>query len=270
MTTAAIRTIQFDNNRLAKVLRRLSDSVLWYTLSIAILLVIWQAIAMIFHPKFLPSFTDVVVRLFTEIASGQILQFLSASLLNFVLGFGISAVFGIIVGIIMGVWRPAEIALSPYVYAFMTAPSIVFAPLFFAIFGLSPLSIVALIVQYAIFIVIINTMTGIKQVRPELRDMARSFGANRFQETLLVVARAAMPLTLAGVRLGLGRSIKGMVNGELLIALIGLGGLIDRYGNRFDAEGVLAIVLLLIIVSLILLRLFALVDRRVNGWIDQR
>jgi NitT/TauT family transport system permease protein len=58
-----------------------------------------------------------------------------------------------------------------------------------------------------------------------------------------------------------------MVNGELLIALVGIGGQLVRYGNVFDAEGVLAIVLLIVVLSLAALRVFWYVDQRLTGWL---
>jgi NitT/TauT family transport system permease protein len=241
---------------------------LWYLGSVALLLGTWELVGRIFNASFLPPFTQVLGRLFEELSAGELLPDLVSSLTNFAIGFAISAVAGILIGVAMGVWESWQIALDPYVYAMLTAPSIVFAPVFFAIFGLSRWSIVALIVQYAIFIVIINTNTAVRQVREDVVDMARVFGANGLQRTFLVVVRAALPLTMAGVRLALGRSIKGMINGELLIALIGIGGAIDHFGNRFDAEGVLALTFLVVVCSLVLLRVFSLVDRRLNGWLD--
>jgi ABC-type nitrate/sulfonate/bicarbonate transport system permease component len=251
-----------------RLVARFGDT-LWYLASVCLLLAVWELIGIVLRPSFLPPLTDVVVRLVDEFSSGELTGFLVSSLANFSIGFSIAALGGLAIGVLMGTWKPWEVALSPYVYAMMTAPSIVFAPVFFAMFGLSRWSIVALIVQYAIFIVIINTMTAVKQVRSDLKDMARSFGAARWQVTWHVVVRAALPLSMTGVRLGLGRSVKGMINGELLIALIGLGGLIDRFGNRFDAEGVLALVLLIVICSLVLLRVFGILDRRLNGWVDR-
>jgi NitT/TauT family transport system permease protein len=58
-----------------------------------------------------------------------------------------------------------------------------------------------------------------------------------------------------------------MINGEILIAVVGLGGMSSRFGRAFDPEGVLAILLLVIIVALILDRTALFLDRRVNSWL---
>ncbi|MQA76743.1 MAG: ABC transporter permease subunit, partial [Solirubrobacterales bacterium] len=118
--------------------------------------------------------------------------------------------------------RWLERALDPYVYMFLTAPTVVFVPIYFSLFGLSRWAIVALIVQYAVFIVIVNTITAVQTVDAELVEMARVYGAKSEQVIVRkVLLRAALPLIAAGLRLGLGRAVKGMINGEILIAVVG-------------------------------------------------
>lgn len=246
---------------------RLSADLTYYFGSILSLLVVWEFIGRAFRPLVLPPFTEVLIRLGFEIGERELLHHAQSSLINLGVGFAIAASAGVIIGFAMGLYPPVEIALNPYVYGLMTAPTIVFLPIYFSLFGLSRWSIIALIVQYTVFIVIVNVTTGVKQVRRELMEMAMVFGASSVQRTLRVVLPSALPFTLAGMRIGLSRAIKGMINGELLIAYIGLGGAIIRYGRVFDAEGVLALVVFITSISLIFLKAVAYWDARATRWL---
>jgi NitT/TauT family transport system permease protein len=83
-----------------------------------------------------------------------------------------------------------------------------------------------------------------------------------------VMLPGAMPLTMSGLRVGLGRAIKGMVNGEMFIALIGLGALIKRFGSQFRVDYVLGILLIIMIIALALTQLVQWADRRITRWSD--
>ena len=75
------------------------------------------------------------------------------------------------------------------------------------------------------------------------------------------------PLTMAGLRLAMGRAVKGMINGEMFIAIVGLGKVVTSSGNRFDAEGVLAVLILIIGVALVAVKVVQLVDQRLTSWL---
>lgn len=237
-------------------------------LSLVAGLVVWEALGRALDLLFLPPASDVVARLWELVTTGVALTELAGSLSNLAIGLAIAGISGLVIGVAMGRIRWLEQALDPYVYALLTAPTIVFVPIYFAIFGLSHWAIVALIVQYSMFIVVVNTVTAIKTVDVELIEMARVFGAKR--ELVIVrkvLLRAALPLISSGLRLGLGRAIKGMINGEILIAVTGLGGLSSAFGRAYDSAGVLAILLLVIVVALILDRTALFLDNRVNSWL---
>ena len=216
---------------------------------------------------YFPPFTNVIGRLVELVRDGKILDDLARSVLNLLMGFGIAATSGIVVGVLMGRYKIIEKMLDPYVTAFMTAPTVVFTPIYFSVFGLQRWSIVLLIVQYSVFIIIVNTVTAVQNVDRELVEMASVFGAGEHQRLRKIVLPAALPLVMAGLRLGMGRAVKGMINGELLIAVVGLGATSSNFARARDAEGVFAVLIVVIVVALVAVKLVELVDRRVNGWL---
>ena len=231
-------------------------------------LVLWEVVGRSLELRFLPPFTEVMARLLDLIGSGAVVGDLIRSLGNLVLGFGLALLVGVSVGVAMARLRWLEDMLDPFVYALLTAPTVVFVPIYFSIFGLSRWAIVFLVFQYGVFIIIVNTITAVKTVDGELIEMARVFGSPSGYVTVRkVIIPAALPLISAGVRLGMGRCVKGMINGEILIALVGLGGLSAQFGRAYDAAGVLAVLLLVIAVAVLADELVRLVDQRVNAWL---
>jgi ABC-type nitrate/sulfonate/bicarbonate transport system permease component len=228
---------------------------------------LWELAARIANVSFIPPLGEVLARLWQLTVDGQILDDLSRSLTNLVIGFGISVVFGTAIGVAMGLSKKVEAALEIYVYALLTTPTLIFAPVFFAIFGLSSASIIALIVLYAILYIIINTAAAMDSAPIELLEMARSFNASRRVTFFRIRLPAAMPLVMAGYRVAIARAVRGMINGEMFIAATGLGALVIQAGARFDATTVLAILILIIVIAYVAIELVGFIDRRLTGWL---
>ncbi|MGH3585538.1 MAG: ABC transporter permease [Pseudonocardia sp.] len=228
---------------------------------------VWEIGGRVADVPFFPPLSTVVGRLVDLVASGQILSSLGDSLVNLVLGFAISLVGGLVIGTAMGRYRKVDAALGVYVYSLLTAPSLVFAPIFFSVLGEGRGSIVAVVVMYTMFIIIINTASAIQTVPAHLAEMARSYGASERQILLSVLLPAATPMIMAGVRLGVGRAVTGMINGEMFIAVVGLGRVVTQAGGRFDGAGVLAVLVVIIAVALGAVALVQAVDRRLTRWV---
>jgi NitT/TauT family transport system permease protein len=227
---------------------------------------VWEALGWGLGLQWLPPFSKVMEALAQFVRSGAILANLGSSLQGLVIGFGLSLVMGLVVGGLMGRYRYVEKALDVYVHALFVCPSIVFAPIFFAIFGLSDLSRIAIIVVYAMFVIVINTATAIRTVDPSLVEMARSFGCREHQIFARILLPASLPLVFAGIRLGMGRAVKGMINGEMLIAFVGLGALAQKYGAQFDAAKVFAIAMVVLIIGLVTNWFVQTFEHRLTSW----
>ncbi|WP_028923394.1 ABC transporter permease [Pseudonocardia acaciae] len=238
-------------------------------ISLAAGAVAWEVVGHLAAVPFFPPLSAVLARLAAMASGGQIVANLADSLVNLVLGFVISLVVGLVAGVAMGRYRKVEAALGVYVYALLTAPSLVFAPIFFSLLGAGRGSIVAVVVMYAVFVIIINTASAIRSVPAHLVEMARSYGASEPQILLRVLLPAATPMIMAGVRLGVGRAVTGMINGEMFIAVVGLGHIVTQAGGRFDGAGVLAVLLVIIAVALGAVALVQAVDRRLTRWVPE-
>ena len=72
---------------------------------------------------------------------------------------------------------------------------------------------------------------------------------------------------MAGFRLGAGRAVKGMINAEMFIAAVGLGAIVQSAGSQFDAEGVLAVLVVIVTVALIIDQIVTAIDRHFTSWL---
>jgi NitT/TauT family transport system permease protein len=227
----------------------------------------WEVIGQLAGFQFFPPLSAVIARMFEMIAAGQIVEPLLGSRTNFVIGFGLAVSVGVTLGLLMGAYRKVAAAFEIYVYAGLTAPSLVFAPILFSLFGLGREPIVGVIILYSIFIITLNTAAAVRTVPHPLLEMARSFSANDRQLFFRIIIPAATPLIMAGLRLGAGRAVKGMINGEMFIAAVGLGAVVMRAGSRFDSESVLAVLLVIILVAFAVVLVVQAIDRRLTGWL---
>jgi ABC-type nitrate/sulfonate/bicarbonate transport system permease component len=240
----------------------------WSARSIIGGLLVWEVAGHALHFPWLPPFTAVLAAAWELIATGQIIGNLITSLSALAMGVAVALIIGIPLGLMMG-WYPAiGLTLDPYVDAMLASPTLAFVPIVFILFGLSPLTRILVVFLFAVFIVIINTESAVRQVDPALMEMAAVYGARRAQLFWKVVLPDALPLVMAGVRLGVVHGVKGMINGEIFIALVGLGAMVRSFGGQFDAVHVWAIVIVVVAVAQILSGAIRAIDHRLTGWAD--
>jgi len=256
-----------SRQRIARLLRARGIGAGQVLMALIPVVLAWEVVARLIQFRFFPPFSNVFGRLIEMLGSGEIAEHLGSSLSNLVIGFAIAVVFGVGIGAVMGRVPAIGYALSPLVHAMIAAPTLAFAPILFAVFGVGTQSIVLLIVLFAVFIIIAETFEAVKSVPEDLIEMARVFGAGDRRLLRDISIPSSTPLILAGVRIGAAQAVKGMINGEMFIAVVGLGAISLRASRQFDTETVLAILLLLIGIAFAAVGTVHLVDRRVTSWL---
>jgi ABC-type nitrate/sulfonate/bicarbonate transport system permease component len=106
----------------------------------------------------------------------------------------------------------------------------------------------------------------VKQVDTVLVEMARSFGAKEREIFFKIMLPAALPAIMAGLRLGMGRAVKGMVTAEMLLTLTGIGAMIMQYGSSFATDSLFAVILTILLVAMAAMKAVQWIDRRLTGW----
>jgi NitT/TauT family transport system permease protein len=187
-----------------------------------------------------------VVEAFRELmAKGELQTHVYVSGFEFIFGFGLAAVVGIAVGIAIGVSDAFRDVLDPWLSALYATPVVAFAPLFVVWMGIGPSSKVAVAFLLAVLPIIINTAAGIRTTEQNLVDVARSFAASRRQIFRKILIPYALPFIIAGLRLGVGRAIIGVVVAEFFGTRAGLGYLILTSSQLFDTSALFVAVVIL-------------------------
>ena len=235
-------------------------------LSILSLAVLWEVAGRSVNSALIPPLSQIGAAWWKMLASGKLLSNLTMSLTTLAAGFFLAVLLGIVVGVLMGRFRAVEHFLDLYVNSLMSAPATAFVPVLILWFGLGVQSRIAVVFLFAVFVIIINTMTGVKQVDSILLEMARSFGAKEREIFFKIILPASMPAIMAGVRLGMGRAVKGMVTAEMLLTLTGIGAMIMQYGSAFATDSLFAVIMTILLIAMIATKLVQWVDRRLTGW----
>ena len=116
----------------------------------------------------------------------------------------------------------------------------------------------------------LDTQVGVKHADRSLVEMARSFGARRRQLYTKVLILSALPEILAGVRLGAICGMKGVMIGQLLVAIIGAGELFELYSQHFPMEEFWALVMIVFLFAFAVSEAVAAVERRVEYYASAR
>jgi NitT/TauT family transport system permease protein len=139
-------------------------------------------------------------------------------------------------------------------------------PIVIIALGLGLAARIFIVVLFAVVFITVNTRAGVRGVEASLIEMAYSFGASEAQIWRRIVIPGAMPAIFAGMRIGLGRAITGMVMVELLLVATGLGRLLLEFSGRMQSDLVFATILVVIIEALSLLAAMQTIERRVARW----
>jgi len=183
-----------------------------------------------------------------------------------VLGYAVSVLVGIPLGLIAGRLRWIDRILNPYFGVLLVMPVAPLIPIVIIALGLGLVARVSIVILFAVVFITINTRAGVRGVEPALIEMAKSFGASEGQIWRRIIVPGALPAIFAGLRIGLGRSITGMVMVELILVASGLGRLLLEFSGRMQSDLVFATVLAVIIEALILLAAMQALERKIAPW----
>ncbi len=185
------------------------------------------------------------------------------------IGFFTGSIAGIIVGVALGRNRMASDVFSIYIKVINSIPRVVLAPIFIMILGLGLASKVALAFVMVFFVVFHNAFQGVREADRAMIANARILGASDWQLTRSVILPSAMSWIFASLHVSFGFAIIGAIVGEFVGARYGIGLLINIAKGSFDAAGMYAAIVLIMIVALLAEYLMTLVENRLAKWRPQ-
>jgi ABC-type nitrate/sulfonate/bicarbonate transport system permease component len=246
--------------------RPLAIKIRRWTLSVAAFFVLWEIVGRSEVFLSVVPASETIPELFRLLADGEILLAARSTLALAATGFIIGAVLGIAIGAWIAASPRAAAVLDPIVSASFSVPFAIFIPVISIYLGLEFKAKVVLVVLFNIFIIIINTSTGIREVPSGPKEMARAFEVSRTEMYRKVIFPWASPHIVTGLRLGVGRSVQGAILADLFLRAQSLGLFIVDAQGRFDIPRLLAAVFFVTILAAGVMGIARLLEWRLLAW----
>jgi nitrate/nitrite transport system permease protein len=189
---------------------------------------------------------------------------LLASLERVAVGFALSAVVGIGLGMLVGSSRLAMRALDPLFQVLRTVPPLAWLPLSLAAFREAQPSAIFVIFITAVWPIIINTAVGVRNVPSDYRNVARVIRLSPLDWFLRIVVPAAAPYIFTGLRIGVGLSWLAIIAAEMLIGGVGIGFFVWDAWNSSNLADIIVALVYIGGVGFLLDRIMAFVGRAVT------
>ena len=231
---------------------------------------LWEVVGRMELTFFVPPISTVLVTLFGLIQTTAFTSALVTTAYAFFAGVFFAVVIGIPVGILMGKTRLLDELLLPWVNIFVSAPLTALVPVLMVLFGFGMQTIIITTSLFAIWIIILNTRAGVKQINRSLVEMARVFGASPLDAFFKIYVWAALPEILGGVRIGVIRAVKGVIIGQLLISIVGFGALFELYSSNFLMAEFWAVLIVLFGLAFAVSELLGYLERKVSYYAASR
>lgn len=220
----------------------------------------------LFNPIFLAGPWLVLGKVGQLAITGQLWTHIGATLERVAIGFVTGAGLALALGLPAGYFPRVREAVEPVVEILRPIPPLAMLPLFIVWVGIGEVSKIGFITYATFFPMFLTTVHAVQQVDPLLVRAASSLGAGRRQLFFLVIAPAALPEILTGVRLGVALAFFVIVISEFIGAESGLGYLINDGRNFFLVPQMLGAAVVLGLLGYAASALVALLERRVLRW----
>lgn len=231
-------------------------------------LALWQVSSLVgwSNPAVFPSLDAILSALWKGIAGGDLLDDIAISLQRSGLAFVGALVVAIPLGLFMGQIRSVERALDPILQLFRQTSALALYPVFILLLGLGESSKVFVIFWATLFPLLLNTISGVKEVDPKLIEMARVYGASRLTVFRRVVLPAAVPSIFVGLRLSATTALLLLIASEMIGANKGIGFQVMNAQYNFQIPLMFAAILLLAALGLAANYALVLLQRRLCRW----
>jgi NitT/TauT family transport system permease protein len=233
----------------------------------AVLLLAWEGIALshLWPDYLLPGPTAVGSTLMSGFQDGSFLGAILVSLRRLAIGYGISLLVGLILGILIGRNRFIEETFGSLILGLQALPSVCWIPLALLWLGLTEQAMTFVVVMGALFSITLGVDAGVKNTPPLYLKAARNMGAHGLALSAQVILPAALPAILTGLKQGWSFAWRSLMAAELLYQTLSLGTLLETGRDLNDTAQVFAIMLIIIVIGVAIDSLiFGPLERRVR------
>jgi NitT/TauT family transport system permease protein len=235
-------------------------------LLVALLLVLWEAVVIVFRipPYLIPAPLDVVIQLVNEWP--KLLRESLVTTYATLGGFALSIAFGIPMALLIAYSRTIEGFVYPLLVFSQSIPKVAIAPLFVVWFGFGIIPKVIAAFMLGFFPIVVSTVVGFKSVERDMLDLARSMKATKLQTFLRISLPQALPSIFAGLKVSVTLAVVGAVVGEFVGSNSGIGYVLQIANGNFDLPLMFAALTVLSLIGVLLFALVDLVERWMIPW----
>jgi len=238
--------------------------------SLIIWLVIWELVGRSEIIFIFPPLSKVLKATVDIVKISTFYDDVMLSLRSFGTGLGLSMGVGIPLGFMMGRSQKIDDMLGMWVNIFISAPITAIVPIIMVVFGIGEKTVIVTVFLFSIWPVILDTRAGVKHVNYSLIEMGRVFGASRLEIYRKIIFWEALPEILAGLRLAIIRGVRGMIVGQLLLSIMGLGKLFLTYSEYFLMDRFFALLIFILAFALGLSSMIGYLEKRVEKFAKGR
>jgi NitT/TauT family transport system permease protein len=260
------KTVPLGADRAAVRLRLPSARLVMPVLSILALLAVWEVVSLGVSAVILPAPANVGLALVTLTLNGALPLAVLQTVLPFLEGMALAVGVGIALGWTTGLFINFGRFVDPYIFIFNSTPTIALLPLIFVWFGIGNGAQVAFVFLSAVFTMIINTQSGVRQVERTLIEVLESLGANRREVLRIGVIPSTYPYIFSGLRIAIGRGVVGIIVAQILIAATGIGYMLQYYGEALQLANYFAPLIVTAVLAILLNRGTDRMERRLFRW----
>ncbi len=228
-------------------------------LPLVLLLIVWQLLQSGPSPYFpAPSqWWTATIALFNR---GHLMTAFGATTITFLEGLALAIVTGTVLGVLIGVSDRAARALQPLLEFMRAIPPPVTVPVASLLIGYSESMKLTVIVLSALWPILLNTTSAVRQIDPLLLDVARSFRLSAMERIRRIILPAIVPSLLLGIRIAIPLAIVVTLLVEMLTSLPGIGALMIRSQRNFQSSEVYALLVLIGLFGFVVNDLFSLIE----------
>ena len=236
-------------------------------LSLPLLLIVWQVIAMWAANRLFPGPIDVLGHVWTLTTTGKLVPDFAKTLTRALVGFVVSMALGSVIGILLGRVNWIDRLFNGWVLVGLNLPAIVIAIVLYIWLGLTEFALILAVVCNKVPLVITTMREGVRSLSREYDELAMAYRMPLSRRLRLIFVPQLMPFFLAAARTGLSLIWKIVLVFEVLGSDGGVGFRISTFFQFFDIKGILAYMVTFIgIVLIVEFGVMRPLENRVSGW----
>ncbi len=249
-------------------MRTRASSFIWPAASILLFFLIWQAYVSIggVSSFILPEPLKVFEELWVQLSNGNLTQEILVTATETVLGFGLGASLGMLVGYLVYRFEAVRLTLMPFLVFFQVAPKIALVPMFIIWFGLGMFSRLFVVFSMVFFPITLGMIEGLAAIPSSMRELLEILHASKRQTLLKLELPYAMPRLFSAFKVGIVQALIGATVAEWMSGQGGLGYVQTNASATFNTPLLMVGILVTIALGLLLWGIVGLGEKKFCAW----